>query len=323
MRIGLIGLSTPVAFDYGVEATRAPADLTSSPNPILDSPFGLMLLYDELWFLTRSLCPENMRNCSFVRFLDEEGLMPDAAEIDTAFGYTRFLMARAAEGVAHAPALPGPTSIEPPGTWEAKWENHSHGLRLGSEDLSANAGDVMLIVFDLEVLKTLGRHDVELIGNGIGQRRVEELRPAMREMDLAHVLTVDHIPNYIDRLGPYHPVIDEVRDDRMLRYFRRWISETAETSPQDARKMKEDVENRIKEAQRELFLEYLDPRSHYTSVAKTITGAIGDLVVPGVGTAAQLIQDVRTARGARNERWQGFLVSLKRAGEEARGLEQN
>ena len=87
--------------------------------------------------------------------------------------------------------------------------------------------------------------------------------------------------------------------------------------------MKEDVENRIKEAQRELFLEYLDPRTHYTSVAKTITGAIGDLVVPGVGTAAQLIQDVRAARGVRNERWQGFLVSLERAGEEARGSESS
>ena len=178
MRIGLIGLSTPIAFDYGVEATRAPADLASSPNPILDSPFGLMLLYDELWFLTRSLCPENMRGCSFVRFLDEEGLMPDAADIDTALGYTQFLMARAAEGFAHAPPPSGPASIEPPETWEAKWDNHSHALRLGSQNLSANAGDVMLIVFDLEVLKTLGRDDVELISNGIGQNRVEE--PARR-----------------------------------------------------------------------------------------------------------------------------------------------
>jgi hypothetical protein len=33
-----------------------------SPNPILDSPFGLMLLYDELWFLTKDLCPTNLRN---------------------------------------------------------------------------------------------------------------------------------------------------------------------------------------------------------------------------------------------------------------------
>src|SRR5215204_5796630 len=71
VRIGLVGLSTPIAFDYGVEATRTLADVASSPNPILDSPFGLMLLYDELWFVCRSLCPENMRGCSFVRFLDE------------------------------------------------------------------------------------------------------------------------------------------------------------------------------------------------------------------------------------------------------------
>ena len=51
VRIGYIGLSTPLAYDYSVDARRAPSDLHSSPNPLLDSPYGLMLLYDELWFL--------------------------------------------------------------------------------------------------------------------------------------------------------------------------------------------------------------------------------------------------------------------------------
>lgn len=50
MRIGLVGLSSPLFYDYGISAGRAPSDLYDSPNPVLDSPFGLMLLYDELWF---------------------------------------------------------------------------------------------------------------------------------------------------------------------------------------------------------------------------------------------------------------------------------
>jgi hypothetical protein len=73
MRIAYVGLSGPLFYDYGHLATPGPADMQSSPNPILDSPYGLLLLFDELWFLTRSVCPENMRELDYVRFLDEAG----------------------------------------------------------------------------------------------------------------------------------------------------------------------------------------------------------------------------------------------------------
>ena len=37
--------------------------------PIIESPWGLMLLYDELWFLCKDVCPLNMRECSFVKYV--------------------------------------------------------------------------------------------------------------------------------------------------------------------------------------------------------------------------------------------------------------
>lgn len=65
-RIGYIGLSSPIAFDYSNQASRTSNDTTtySSPNPIYMGGLGMLLLYDELWFLCESLCPENMRNQS-------------------------------------------------------------------------------------------------------------------------------------------------------------------------------------------------------------------------------------------------------------------
>ena len=42
-----------------------------SPNPIIESPLGLMIFYDEILFLCRSICPENMRNLPYVKFVDE------------------------------------------------------------------------------------------------------------------------------------------------------------------------------------------------------------------------------------------------------------
>lgn len=85
MRRAYIGLSTPIGYDYKNQATKTKADTYSSPNPILDSPFGLLLLFDELVFLTRSLCPENMRRLPYVSFLDETNLaIVSTEEIETA-----------------------------------------------------------------------------------------------------------------------------------------------------------------------------------------------------------------------------------------------
>ena len=81
MRIAYVGLSTPLFYDYHFPATKAPSDLSSSPNPILDSSFGIMLLFDEIWFLCRSLCPDNMRSLSYVKFMDEQDLLPPIEDI--------------------------------------------------------------------------------------------------------------------------------------------------------------------------------------------------------------------------------------------------
>src|SRR5689334_3222402 len=80
-RIAFVGLSGPIFYDYNNQATRAASDLIDSPNPVLDSPFGLMLLFDEVWFLCRSLCPENLRGASFVKFVDETSLLPKTDDI--------------------------------------------------------------------------------------------------------------------------------------------------------------------------------------------------------------------------------------------------
>lgn len=53
-------------------APAGAADPGSSPNPIYDSPPALALLYDEIWFLCKSLCPASMRDLPFVHYVLEE-----------------------------------------------------------------------------------------------------------------------------------------------------------------------------------------------------------------------------------------------------------
>lgn len=58
-------------YDYKHPAEKSQNDLSDSPNPIIESPLGVMILYDELIFLCKSVCPNNMRNLPYVKFVDE------------------------------------------------------------------------------------------------------------------------------------------------------------------------------------------------------------------------------------------------------------
>lgn len=62
----LIGVSSPLGYFY------LRADEKGRPAPILESPLSYGLLYDEVWFLSRKLCPYNMEKLDFVNFVDED-----------------------------------------------------------------------------------------------------------------------------------------------------------------------------------------------------------------------------------------------------------
>jgi hypothetical protein len=195
MRVGLVRLSSPLFYDYSVEAFGR----DGSPNPILDSPFGLMLLYDELWFLTKDLCPKNLRGASFVRILDEEGALPDLDGLDDPEPASQQIKAMYEQFQPSAKSFYGIVD-EMRMSWPARPDNHGRRVQLGGLTAMGNAGTPENIVFDLAVLDRLDRKGVELVGNTVGQSAIESLEPAVRSADLAHVLVIDRIPNYLGLL---------------------------------------------------------------------------------------------------------------------------
>ena len=46
-RTAYIGISYPLLYDYRYQADKSPNDLLDSPNPIIESPLGLMIFYDK------------------------------------------------------------------------------------------------------------------------------------------------------------------------------------------------------------------------------------------------------------------------------------
>jgi hypothetical protein len=273
------------------------------------------LLYDEIWFLCRSLCPQNMRNLPYVRFLDEVHLLPDLRDIDVEVQARAIYDAdpvradRVQELHRHYDQILRAMRID----WDAGPDNHTHGLRIGDTERSANSLSLNCLLFDIEVLRRLDDDRVELVANTFGQRWIEEATPTLAQTDLAHVLILERIPNYLSPNGPYHPVIEEARANPYLKDFRTWLAQTfATTSTQDVADVKREVEAAIRETQETLFLGHLDEGRRYLSVGKALTGVAGDLIVPYVGTAATLVQNIREARSSRQLRWQGFLVAIGR-----------
>lgn len=316
MRTAYIGLSTPLLYDYGRPASRTSADLVSSPSPILDSPFGLMLLYDEIWFLCRSLCPENMRDLEYVRFLDEEQMLPSLSDLDLSAMSARIpndpVMSERYDKVHRLFQSYDPL-IEALGiNWGSGPDNHTHSLRIGSIEANANAVGLEHMLFDLEVVERLNNPNVELVANSFGQHWLEESNPQIREAALTQVLTIENIPNYLTPRGPYHPSIDEARSNPYLADFRKWVVSTARSSgTEELQEVKGEVEEAIRRSRDDIFLRYLDPRTQYLSVGKTLGGGALDVFIPGMSTAVNLIQNINDMREKNALKWQGFLISLR------------
>jgi hypothetical protein len=195
--------------------------------------------------------------------------------------------------------------------WGPAPDNHSHGLQIGAMKTHANAVSLQSILTDLEIVKRLGPN-VEMVANSFGQRWLDTTHPTLSDADLAHVLVIERIPNYLSPEGPYHPVIEEARAHPYLRDFRGWISSTSSSHElDDIAQVKEEVEAAIRDTERRLFMKYLDEQRRFSSVGKTLAGAVGDLIMPFSGTVTTLLSDLRASRRARDLRWQGFLVGLE------------
>jgi len=320
MRKGYIGLSTPIGFDYRNQASRGPADIASSPNPILDSPFGLLLLFDELVFLTRSLCPENMRTLPYVSFLDESDRLPNISqtEIETLRDAAWRETPGATAGVSFQEALESSGVID-----GIAIDNHSHGLRISGIERQANADPSNLAV-DALVCSRLGDPTIELIANTRLQPYLDGERNDAKEAFLTQLLVLDGIPNYLTPKGPYHPVVEEVRANPHLAAFRKWITQQRGLASQsEVKEVKAEVEAALREAQERLFLKHCDPKRHYQSVGKAMLGDAVGILFPATGTVTALVEAGRDRMNPEVQRWQGFIVGARRDARVALSSEQS
>lgn len=310
-RIAYLGLSYPSLYDYQHLAKKAKNDLSDSPNPIIDSPLGLMILYDELWFLCESLCPNNMRNLPYVKFVDVmfPNLWFEGAE---EFSQDNILDINSFTRLSYGD-ISKRMNLSYGGL-----DTHTHTLQIGNIRTSSNGG-LNNYLFDLYVLSALQNFTdkkIEMVSNPNYSLNEEKNLNAVSE--LTEKLIISDIPNYLSIDGPYHKCIEQLRENEYLMDFRKWIiSHHSNIQHNEIKDICSDVSSNIKETQKNIFKKYLEDNNKYSmfkSTSKTIISTVGGFFHPGL-SIADMVSSISTATkrsmDAKLDRWQGFIIDAK------------
>lgn len=310
-RIAYIGLSSPIFYDYRTQSDKTISGMISNPNPILDCPYGIMLFYDEIWFLCESLCPINMRNLPYVRFMDKEGtvnkvILEKSRQSIQDIEWDAVNKAKSEFGEYQK--VVSQVGIK----WSAAADNHTHTLNIAGFHCSANSMDPQKYLFDLEIMKNVKSFEMELITNKFTDKLASHLignKKSSYKHEAIQILIVDNIFNFIGKRGPYHPCVDEMRENKFLSYFRNWIVQQKKVlAEKEISEIKKEVENAIDICRNEIFYKYLDKSGEFLSVAKTTLWYGMDSITGPLSTITSLVGDAAESNSKENMRWQGFFL---------------
>jgi hypothetical protein len=320
MRVAYYGLSSPIFYDYKVQADKTQNDTWDSPNPVLDSGFGTILLFDEIWFFCESLCPQNMRKLPYVKFVDTllDGKIFENINVDKIwkdYGGEEGTANR--EFRLHENFKIYRDVVSQIGVnWDAAPDSHTHSIKVGQKTYSGNSMRPDNIFFDLATVELLKKKfkkkDIELVTNSFTQTWLDSPESVLAKSKLTELLIIENFPGYLTQLGPYHNCIEEVRENSYLKSYRVWISgKQLKPDLKELADVKKEIENVIEQAKKQQFLKYLDPESTFESITKTVLGAIADEMIPYVSTAKGLIEEFSERKEKKKIMWQGFIITAK------------
>lgn len=309
-RIAYIGLSYPLFYDYMHQADRCANDISDSPNPIIESPLGLMIFYDEILFLCKSLCPNNMRNLPYVKFVDE--LYPDfyfADILELAKSNVDSVTMNSDFSYAELEKRMGIRQWGPDG--------HTHGIKI-CDITKAACSNAFEFVFDLYVvdaLRELYDKNIEFITNS--RFSSEELN-AGAKVEFIDKIIIPQIPNYVGIHGPYHECMEELRNNKYLTDFRKWIiEEHNHLQRSEIDEMCSAVEHNMIETRENIFRKYLEENSGFSffkstgsTIIKTAAGIKWTRASVLDATVGILVTG-KKSHDARNLRWQGFVMDSR------------
>ncbi len=316
MKRAFVGFSSCIGFNYKNAASRTNNDQQSSPNPVLYGSMGLFVLYDEIWFACKSLCPESMRNLPYVKFLDEhvknmpidEGFNAFVEQMTGDFALVRQFLGNERPTIFHDV----PKQFLGQGV-----DNHTHSLTVFGERFTGNADDRHLAI-DLAILEIFSASNLEIVLNPatcatiyspFGYRDTSGEAIRYSNMELAdRLLTFPELFDYIASEGPYHPAIEEIRNDQLLIEFRKWVSgNQTKLDNTELSMIETDVNHRLSELRRKSLEKYVERKSFLQVPAQMLKSVVLGLLPPANGIE-KAIEVTKHNRKVSELRWQAYIA---------------
>lgn len=319
-RKAYIGLSSPTAYFYDHEQKhfREPWRW----NPILESPQGLITLFDEIWFLSRALCPVSLRRESYVKFLDE-----DSSYTPLIKALTEILNSRHLDGlVSTYPTIAKFIDINSrypseqfkrygevikavygrPYGADVPIDNHSHGIELCGLNVSGNSMRLDLLAYDIAFLNSAGIRSIELITNSFNSAAFIVKPITIQNIQVAHGITIKRVPFLQTPSGPVIKNIEAIRESNFLVDFRSKILNSEK--PEHFVDLVANIETEFQNYRNDVLIQLQNSSKIGTSIANNAISFIVGGFIPGVGEIKSLKSDAEVRKFS----WTGFLADIER-----------
>ena len=317
-----VGFSGPIGYDYWRGGSRPQHSAT--PNAVLEDVTGLLVCYDELYFLSRDFCPMDMWDLPYVKFLsdDSETLARALTAHDQAtewiaefgslgWGDISRTFSRTIAAMTHDDMGSG-------------IDNHSRGLaHVEGFKLGGNSANTDAVLTDRLIATSLELPNLDVLTNTVASEAMQQLviDPSPPKtfddwhVDVASLLGTVRVPNQLGPEGGYHEEVEELRAHPQVRAFRDYLSNLVPgvTPPEDAAK---EVSEAADDYARQLTQKKHAKRPIYKTVGRGAIGAVLDAAVPLLGTvsggALDIVNEISARRSLRDTAWASFVVSLKK-----------
>jgi hypothetical protein len=244
MRRALVGYSTPIGYDYQSPAVKDDQGRPKQANPVVVGSMGLMLLYDEIWFAEEWLCPLSMRQLPYCRFLNRE--KPELTKL-----------AQKVPNIERNPDFQFPNLDDVAQEGYGGFIEGYYGTSIGVDNHSFTGNPTPEnLLRDLELVDQCIDLKFDLAMNNLTHKflfpeglEYLQARTHLDMLELAeNALNVVSMYDITGISGPYHPVIELMRQSNFLSNFRNWANkQTSNLHNQPADEILEELDARVSE----------------------------------------------------------------------------
>lgn len=276
---------------------------------------GLFLLFDEIWFPCASVCPDNMRDLPYVHYLEDArptiplspneilDRWPPPSDGTSIFN-------------VHPEGYGGLTGLYYGRAGGV--DNHTHGLTCFGTDFQGNPTSSNMVL-DLYLVDTFHELDLTLVLNestasyafpsGLdylrGRDAGEEIGLVERALEITSLYDITGVD------GPYHPLVQELREHEFLSAFRSWANcEATRLDNRTVEDIVEELDATVAEfADRALRKAVSD--GGLKQVTVDIAKGIALDLLPGAQTVANALSVIGSQRAGQVRKLNAFVAKTR------------